>query len=112
MLENSFLLEGLEAKEIDKLLQEYNDVTTKLKDLETTKKSILARVFEIANVGVNETSKFTFNICEQAGKKSISVNDLMKQAPDLFGKISSLGLVSVGKSFKTLKSVKVKGNRI
>lgn len=112
MLENSNLISGTQAKELDKLLQEYTDLTSQLTDLETSKKNVLARIFELAPVGLNETSKYTFKVLEQAGRQSISVKNLSEQAPDLFGKISGLGLVSIGEDFKTLRSVKVKGDRV
>ena len=112
MLENSNLIEGKDAKELDKLLQEYNDITTQLSDLETSKKNVLARIFELAPVGLNETSKYTFKVIEQAGRQSISIKNLSEQAPDLFGKISGLGFVNVGEDFKTLRSIKLKGERV
>lgn len=112
MLENSNLIDGTTAKELNTLLQEYNDITTQLTDLETSKKKVLARIFELAPVGLNETNKYTFKILEQAGRQSISVKSLSEQAPDLLGKISGLGLISIGEDFKTLRSVKLKGDRV
>lgn len=112
MLENSNLIDGASAKELNTLLQEYNDITTQLTDLETSKKKVLARIFELAPVGLNETNKYTFKILKQAGKQSISIKNLSEQAPDLYGKISGLGLISIGEDFKTLRSVKLKGDRV
>ena len=112
MLENSNLLEGQTAKRVNYLLKEYQDITTKLSDLEETKKKVLTELFELSTVGVNETDKFTFKILEQAGKQSLSLKSLQESAPDLFGKVSALGLINVGKDFKTVRSIKLKGERV
>lgn len=111
MLENSNLIGGKEAKRVNELLKEYQDVTTKLTDLETTKKNVLTELFTLVETGVNETDKFTFNICEQKGKQSLSLKTLRETAPDLFGKVSALGLINVGADFKTVRSIKLKGVR-
>ena len=112
MLENSNLLEGKTAKRVNELLKDYQDVTSKLTDLETTKKSILKELFELAPLGVNETNMFTFKVIEQAGRQSLSIKSLQESAPDLFGKVSALGLISIGENFKTVRSIKLKGNRV
>ena len=112
MLENSNLLEGQTAKRVNKLLVEYQSVTSQLTDLETTKKAILKELFELAPLGVNETDKFTFKVLEQAGRQSLSLKSLQESAPDLFGKVSALGLISIGENFKTVRSIKLKGDRV
>ena len=112
MLENSNLIEGQQARELDKLLTDYQAVVAQLNDLDTTKKNILKRIFELAEVGTNETSKFVFNVCLQAGRQSLSIKSLQESAPDLFGKVSALGLISVGENFKTVRSIKLKGDRV
>ena len=112
MLENSNLLEGKTAKRVNVLLREYQDVTSKLSDLETTKKNILNALFDLVPVGLNETNMFTFKIIEQAGRQSLSVKSLQESAPDLFGKVSALGLISTGENFKTVRSIKLKGDRV
>ena len=111
MLENSNLLSGSTAKEVDKLIAEYEDITAKAKDLETSKKAVLQRLFEITTTGVNETSNVVFNICENKGRVSIAPKKLQEQAPEIFGQISDMGLISVGEDYKTVRGIKHKGNR-
>lgn len=111
MLENSNLLEGKTAKRVNELVKEYQDVTTKLTDLETTKKKVLEELFTLVTIGVNETNIFTFNIVNNKGKRSIPVAELEKDAPELFKRISGMGFVSVGKEFKTIRGIKLKGER-
>lgn len=112
MLENSNLLEGQTAKRVNVLIKEYQDITTKLTDLEESKKKVLKELFELAPVGVNETNLFTFKVIEQAGRQSLSLKSLQESAPDIFGKVSALGLISIGENFKTVRSIKLKGDRV
>ena len=111
MLENSNLLSGAVAKEVDTLIKEYEDITVKIKDLETSKKTVLDRLFEITEKGINETSRVVFNICENAGRVSIAPKKLQEQAPEIFGVISGMGLVSQGDSYLTVRGIKHKGDR-
>ena len=111
MLENSNLLEGQTAKRVNELVAEYEDITAKVKDLETTKKAVLAELFELAEVGVNETAKYMFNIVENKGRISIAPKKLQEQAPELYGQISGMGLLSVGEDYLTVRGIKLKGDR-
>lgn len=112
MLEHSNLIEGQKAREVNKLIAEYEDITAKLADLDKSKKEVLTKLFELAEVGTNETNKFIFNVVNNSGRATISVKNLSEQAPDLFGKVSALGLISVGENFKTVRSIKLKGDRV
>ena len=112
MLENSNLLEGKTAKRVNELIKDYQSLTSKLSDLEESKKKVLKELFELAPIGVNETNLFTFKVIEQAGKQSLSLKSLQESAPDLFGKVSALGLISIGENFKTVRSIKLKGDRV
>jgi hypothetical protein len=111
MLENSNLLTGTVAKEVDKLIAEYEDITAKAKDLETSKKAILKRLFELTQTGVNETNKVVFNIVNNKGRISIAPSKLQEQAPELYGVISGMGLVTIGEDYLTVRGIKHKGSR-
>ena len=111
MLENSNLIEGQNAKEVNELLKEYEDIKAKASDLETSKKRVLARLFELSEIGVNETNKYVFKKNDNKGRVNISIKKFQEQAPDLFGQVSNLGLVSVGDNYFTITSVKLKGDR-
>jgi hypothetical protein len=111
MLENSNLLSGTVAKEVDKLIAEYEDISAKAKDLETSKKAVLQRLFEITTTGVNETSNLVFNIVENKGRVTIAPKKLQEQAPELYGMISGMGLISIGEDYLTVRGIKHKGSR-
>ena len=111
MLENSNLIEGQDAKEVNELLAEYEDIKARANDLETSKKRVLTRLFELAKIGPNETNKYFFKKNDNKGRLNVSVKKLQEQAPDLFGQISDLGLVSVGENYLTITGIKLKGDR-
>ena len=112
MLENSYLHESLEAKEIDTLLKEYQDITAKLTDLDESKKKVLERLIALSETGVNETSKFVYNKGYVNGKTSIKVTDTKKLAPELFDRLEKLGLVSTGNGYFVIRNIKLKGDRV
>ena len=113
MLENSNLLSGKTAKEVENLIAEYEDITAKAKDLETSKKQVLSRLFELVEVGVNETSNLVFNICENKGRVSVAVSKLKDRAPELWEKVrQTMGVISVGENYLTVRGIKHKGSRV
>ena len=111
MLENSNLIDGQNAKRVNELLREYEDIKAKANDLETSKKNVLAELFELAEIGVNETNKYIFKKNDNKGRLNISAKKLQEQAPNLFGKVSDLGLVTVGDNYFTITGIKLKGDR-
>lgn len=111
MLENSNLIDGSNAKRVNELIQEYQDITAKAKDLETSKKNCLKELFEITEVGVNETNKFVFNVINNKGAERIALSKVKEQAPELLKKIEGLGLISKGEDYKTVRGIKLKGER-
>ena len=48
---------------------------------------------------------------DNKGRVNISVKKFQEQAPDLFGQVSNLGLVSVGDNYFTITGIKLKGDR-
>lgn len=108
MLENSNVLTGKVAKEVDKLITDYETLSAKIKDLETSKKETLERIFELTETGINETSKVIFNIVVNKGRISIAPKKLQEQAPEVYGMISGMGLVSIGEDYTTVRGIKHK----
>lgn len=112
MLENSNLLEGKTAKRVNVLLREYQDITAKLTDLNKTKEKVLEELFTLTNVGTNETNVFTFNVIDNKGRQTISVSDVRNFGNNLFEDLNDKGLIKTGKNFLTIKSIKLKGDRV
>ncbi len=111
MLENSNLIESTKASAVNKLIKEYQDITIKLADLDESKKQVLAKLFELTEVGKNETSKYVFNIVLNKGRETIGVKNLKENAPSIYSLIQEQELVSVGEPFKTIRGIKEKGQR-
>lgn len=110
MLENSNLIEGQQAKELNKLLTDYQAVVTQLNDLDTTKKNILKRIFELSEMGVNETNVFTFKVSLIKGRETLSLPYLKEHNEWLYGKVSNY--FNVGEPYRVVRSIKLKGKRV
>ena len=110
MLENSNLITGKTAKEIDELIKKYEDISIQLADLEKTKKEVSAKLFELTQTGINETMNVVFNIVENKGRETISIKKLEESEPNMLQELRDKNLVTIGKSFKTIKGIKHKNN--
>ena len=106
MLENSNVLTGKVAKEVDQLIVKYETLSAQIKDLEARKKEVLERIFELTETGKNETSKVIFNVVVNKGRVSIAPKKLQEQAPEIYSMISGMGLVSVGEDYNTIRGIK------
>ena len=111
MLENSNLIESTKAQEVNKLIKEYQDLTIKLADLDESKKQVLKRLFELAEVGKNETSKYVFNVVLNKGRETIGIKALRENAEDIYNMLHTLKLINIGEDYKTVRGIKEKGQR-
>lgn len=97
---------GDTACEINVLLSIYEQVKAKENRLAIIKKEVTDRLKELTEYGMNETDKYMFKKVDNKGRLSISVKDFSEQAPELFGKVSSLGLVKMGDNYATFTGIK------
>ena len=111
VLENSNFINGKQAKEVDTLIKEYQDITARLNDLDTSKKEVLKKLFELSELGVNETLNYTYKVLEQAGRQSLSLKTLQDKEPTIYAEIQEKGLITQGEPFKKVSSIKLKGAR-
>lgn len=110
MLENSNLITGKNAKEVETLIKKYEDVVIQLADLEKTKKEVTTKIFELTEVGINETNNMVFNIVDNKGRETISIKALNENAPDILSELRAKNLVNVGNNYKTIRGIKYKTN--
>ena len=109
MLENSKLVDGQDAKELNRACKEYNKVTSEIKDLETTKKKNAEVIKKYCNIGaVHETTEYIVTMAHVEGRVTISASEVEKKAPELFRQLLALDLVKVGDSYLQIKSIKHK----
>lgn len=106
MLDNSTRHEGETATKLNKLIRQYEDINIQLNDLETTKKEVLAEIFAIAQLGINETNCYVFNVCNNSGRVSIAPKKLFETAPDIYSQIEKLNLITTGKDYLTVRGIK------
>ena len=111
MLENSNLIQGSNAKLVNKLLKEYQDITIKLSDLDKSKRLVLEQLFKLAEVGVNETSGYAFNVVLNKGRETINVKNLSEQAPKIYNAVKKQNLINISEPYKTIRSIREKGKR-
>ena len=71
----------------------------------------MQRLFKLTKTGVNETSNILFNIVENKGRVTIAPKKLQEQAPEIYGTISGMGLISIGEDYLTVRGIKHKGSR-
>lgn len=107
MLENSTLINGAQAKELDKLFAEYNDLAIKIKDLTTTRDSIVKRIKELCSEsGVYETLDYVLTMAEVAGRVSVDSKVLKEKYPNIFEECSK-----VSNGYLQISSIKQKKNK-
>ena len=106
--ENSTRLDGQKAKEVEKLIKEYQDIKIQLQDLEALKKEVTARIFEIANIGINETNNLVFKVNENEGRETIPCSKVKENEPSIYNMLKEKNLVNKGESYKTITGIKVK----
>ena len=112
MLENGNFIGGFKGKQVSRLLAEYEDITAKINDLEETKKQVLAKIFELSEIGINETMKYVFKVIDNKGRVSISAKKLQEQNSQLFETVKDMGLVTQGENYLTVRGIKLKGDRV
>ena len=106
--ENSTRLDGKNAKEVEKLIKEYQDIKIQLQDLEALKKEVTARIFKLTNIGINETSNLVFKVNENEGRETISCSKVKEKEPSIYNMLKEKNLVNKGESYKTITGIKAK----
>ena len=112
MMNESNYIDGKDGKELTKLIGEYEDISLKIKDLESEKKQILARICELSKIGTNETEKVVFNLFLMEGRETVSLADIKKHNKLLYEEIDEGGYISCGNPYKVIRSIKHKGKRV
>lgn len=112
MLNDSNYVDGKDGKLLSKLIGEYEDISLKIKDLESEKKAILTQICDLSKVGTNETEKVVFNLFLMEGRETVSLSDIKKRDKLLYEEIDEGGYISYGNPYKVIRSIKHKGKRV
>ena len=106
MLNNSILIDGKDAKELNKACKEYNEVSEAIKDLDKSKKQANEIIKGYCtDQGTFETTEYIIKMQAFEGNVTISAKEVQKKAPDLFVRLVELDLVKIGKGYLKLGSV-------
>lgn len=106
MLDNSILVDGKDAKELNKACQKYNEVSEQIKDLDKSKKQANEVIKGYCTEkGTFETTEYIIKMQAVEGNVTISAKEVEQKAPDLFKQLVELDLVKVGKGYLKLGSI-------
>ena len=106
MLNNSILIDGKDAKELNKACQQYNEVNEQIKDLDKSKKQANEVIKGYCpEKGTFETTEYIIKMQAVEGNVTISAKEVESKAPDLFKQLVELDLVKIGKGYLKLGSV-------
>ena len=106
MLDNSILIDGKDAKELNKACQQYNEVNEQIKDLDKSKKQANEVIKGFCTEkGTFETTEYIIKMQAVEGNVTISAKEVEQKAPDLFKQLIALDLVKVGKGYLKLGSI-------
>ncbi len=116
MLDTSNFISSREgAKDLNKILKEFQEVQALKKDLELKLKPIEAKfkalqdaIMEKSEQGLNETSQFMWEFQINADSESISVKKVIENAPELYEALKDKNLIGVRKGAKSIKNVSKK----
>lgn len=112
MMNLSNYVDGKDGKELSRLISEYEDISLKIKDLETEKKEVLAKIYNLSVIGTNETDKVVFNLFQMEGRESVSLAEIKKHDGYLYEKLDDGGYINYGEPYKVIRSIKHKGKRV
>ena len=77
ILENSNMIDGNEAKELNKALEEYQKLDAQIKDLKKSFDALKEFILKESANGTNQTLKFAWDIIEKAGyEKPVGLKDM------------------------------------
>ena len=112
MLNESNYVDGKDGKELTRLIAEYEDISLKIKDLETEKRQILSKIYGLSVIGTNETDKVVFNLFQMEGRASVSLAEVKKHDSLLYEELDDGGYINYGEPYKVIRSIKHKGKRV
>ena len=107
MLENTKIFESAENKELDKLLQAYEDLSAQAKDIKTSLEKVTDRIKTLCNrtAGTYETLNKVFDLNESV-KLSVNTVKLAEKHKDIWETIPtsvlSVKMTDLKKSYKEI----------
>ena len=106
MLNNSVLVDGKDAKELNKACETYNEISEQIKDLDKSKKQANEIIKNYCtDKGTFETTSYIVKMQYVDGNVTISAREVEQKAPELFKQLLALDLVKIGNGYLKLGSI-------
>ena len=114
MLENSKLIDGQQAKELDKMCEQYNDASCIISDNEKLKKQAGSFIKSVCDEmdTVYETSNYVVTMGHTGERESVDLKTIKAEYPEMYAFMQEKGLIKVTENTLRLGSVKGKGKRV
>lgn len=109
----AIILEGEESKTIDKLIDLYNALSIKEKKVKEEKEEVSNKIKALCNEKADkyETAGYSFTLSSVSGRVTVSTK-VAQEDKEVWGKLSDMGAINVGKSYLALKSIVNKSKNV
>ena len=114
MLENSKLIDGQQAKELDRMCEQYNDASVIITDntkLKTEAGNFIKSVCSELDT-VYETGNYVVTMGHTGSRESVDLKVVREVAPEIYDLLKAKNLIKVTDNALKLGSVKSKGKRV
>ena len=105
ILENSNMIDGNEAKELNKALEEYQKLDAQIKDLKKSFDSLKEFILKESANGTNQTLKFAWDIIEKAGSEKVV--SLSKIDSETVEELRAKGYVMETKGSRSINKIRL-----
>ena len=114
MLETSKLIDGVQAKELDRMCEQYNDAACIIKDNEQLKKQagdFIKKVCDELDT-VYETSAYVVTMGHTGSRESVDLKQIKAEYPEIYAFMQEKKLIKITDNTLKLGSIKRKGKRV
>ena len=114
MLETSKLIDGTQAKELDKMCEQYNDASCIISDNEKLKKQASNFIKSVCDEldAVYETSNYIVTMGHTGERESVDLKQIKAEYPEMYAFMQEKKLIKVTDNTLKLGSIKRKGKRV
>ena len=114
MLELSKLIDGQQAKELDRMCEQYNDASCIITDNEKLKKQASNFIKSVCSEldTVYETSNYVVTMGHTGSRESVDLKVVKEVAPEIYDLLKAKKLIKNTENTLKLGSVKSKGKRV
>ena len=114
MLETSKLIDGTQARELDRMCEQYNDASVIITDnskLKTEAGDFIKSVCDEMDT-IYETSNYVVTMGHTGARESVDLKVVKEVAPELYDLLKAKKLIKNTESTLKLGSIKSKGKRV